>query len=149
MAPNRPSLGPFPLTHSTTSFWRSSTKLIDKHRSTELLPSDADIVIIGAGYTGAAITHHLIEQSERHDRPIPSIVILEAREACSGATGRNGTSWRFNARLFDAGRGSAETLSKVAISNQIHTQEQLAFSRLMGLLLPSMWHLSRLVRSKR
>jgi glycine/D-amino acid oxidase-like deaminating enzyme len=75
-----------------TSFWRSSTKSIDEHRSTESLPDNADIVIIGAGFAGASIAHHLIEESDRHNRPIPSIVILEAREACSGATGRNGTS---------------------------------------------------------
>jgi NADH dehydrogenase FAD-containing subunit len=92
MAPKHPQPGPFPTQHSTTSFWRSSTKSIDKHRSTESLPSNADIVIVGAGYTGAAIAHHLIEESGRHNRPIPSIVILEAREACSGATGRNGES---------------------------------------------------------
>jgi hypothetical protein len=94
MASKHPSPGPFPTANSTISFWRSSTKPIDKHRSTESLPSDADIVIIGAGYAGAAIAHHLIEESERHSRPIPSIVILEAREACSGATGRNGKLWR-------------------------------------------------------
>lgn len=82
---------PFPRAHSTSSFWRSSTKPIDNHRTINSLPLHADIVIIGAGYSGAAITHHLIEESKRHNRPIPSIVILEAREACSGATGRNGT----------------------------------------------------------
>lgn len=92
MAPECSSPGPFPTARSTTSFWRSSTKPIDKHRSTESLPFKADIVIVGAGYSGAAIAHHLIEESERHNRPVPSIVILEAREACSGATGRNGTS---------------------------------------------------------
>jgi len=87
---------PFPTAHSTSSFWRSSTKPIDKYRSTELLPPNADIVIIGAGYSGAAIAHHVIEESERHNRCIPSIVILEAREACSGATGRNGTLLKSN-----------------------------------------------------
>lgn len=100
MAPKSPSLGPFPTANSTASFWRSSTKPIDKHRSTELLPSNADIVIIGAGYAGAAIAHHLIEESERHNRSFPSIVVLEAREACSGATGRNGTSWRSHTRVI-------------------------------------------------
>jgi hypothetical protein len=84
--------GPFPTARPTPSYWRNTTKPIDSHRSTETLPSETDIVIIGAGYSGAAIAHHLIEESERHGRPIPSIVILEAREACSGATGRNGMS---------------------------------------------------------
>ena len=90
MSRKQPSSGPFPTAHSTKSFWRSSIKPIDQHRTTESLPSNADIVIIGAGYSGAAIAHHLIEESKRLDRAIPSIVILEAREVCSGATGRNG-----------------------------------------------------------
>ena len=93
MSPKQQPPRPFPTAHSTKSFWRSSTKAIDQHRSTESLLPKADIVIIGAGYSGAAIAHHLIEESERHDRVVPSIVILEARETCSGATGRNGMLW--------------------------------------------------------
>lgn len=90
MVPKRPQAAPFPAVNSTASFWRSNPGPIDEHRSTESLPATADIVIIGAGYAGAAIAHHLIKKSERHDRPTPSVVIFEAREACSGATGRNG-----------------------------------------------------------
>lgn len=138
MAPKHTSPGPFPTAYSTKSFWRNGTKPIDKHRSTELLPSNADIVIIGAGYAGAAIAHHLIEESERHSRSLPSIVILEAREACSGATGRNGKSWRFSTRVLSASGSNTETPSKAATSSQIHTREQLASSRPMGQLSRSM-----------
>ncbi|KAK4570099.1 hypothetical protein LTR86_003069 [Recurvomyces mirabilis] len=85
------SAASFPTSHSTTPYWRNEVKPIDEHRSTESLPPHADIVIIGAGYAGAAIAHHLLERhSNHHDQSLPSIVILEAREACSGATGRNG-----------------------------------------------------------
>lgn len=79
----------FPVPNSTTSFWRTDLDDLDSHRSTECLPAEADILIIGAGYAGASIAYHLLEatkQSLQH----PSIVILEARAACSGATGRNG-----------------------------------------------------------
>lgn len=86
------STHPFPTTKSTSSYWRKYNKPIDNHRSTETIPTETDIVIVGAGYSGASVAHHLIQESEHHERPIPSIVILEAREACSGATGRNGTS---------------------------------------------------------
>jgi hypothetical protein len=82
---------PFPVAEAIPSYWRKSVGPIDNHRSTEDLPARADIVIIGAGYVGASIAHHLIEESVRCNRPIPSILILEAREACSGASGRNGT----------------------------------------------------------
>ncbi|KAF1938598.1 FAD dependent oxidoreductase [Clathrospora elynae] len=81
---------PFPVADAVPSYWRKQVGPIDNHRSTEDLATQADIVIIGAGYVGASIVHHLIEECVRYDRPIPSILILEAREACSGATGRNG-----------------------------------------------------------
>ncbi|KAH6861523.1 hypothetical protein AA0118_g6596 [Alternaria tenuissima] len=81
---------PFPVADAVPSYWRKQVGPIDNHRSTEHLPAQADVVIIGAGYAGASIVHHIIEECMRCDRPIPSILILEAREACSGATGRNG-----------------------------------------------------------
>lgn len=75
---------------STTSFWRSTLHALDNHRSTPELPAEADIVIIGAGYAGASTAWHILQTCEQEKTAIPSIVILEAREACSGATGRNG-----------------------------------------------------------
>ena len=75
-----------PVPNSTTPFWRTELHKLDGHRSTPDLPSESDIVIIGAGFAGAALAHYIYE-----DNPSPpSVVILEAREACSGATGRNG-----------------------------------------------------------
>lgn len=80
---------PFPVENSTTSFWRSSNlHSIDNFRSPDF-PSEADIVIIGAGYTGASLAHHILNLTSASPKK-PSIAILEAREACSGATGRNG-----------------------------------------------------------
>ncbi|KAK7923795.1 FAD dependent oxidoreductase, partial [Apiospora marii] len=79
-----------PSAKATASYWRSTALPIDTHRSTKDLPEHADIVIIGAGYSGTSIAQHLLTESERQGRKAPSIVILEAREACSGATGRNG-----------------------------------------------------------
>ncbi|KAF2716175.1 FAD dependent oxidoreductase [Polychaeton citri CBS 116435] len=81
---------PFPVADAIPPYWRKQLRPIDAHRSTERLPTQSDIVIVGAGYVGASIARHLIEESVRCDRPTPSILILEAREACSGATGRNG-----------------------------------------------------------
>jgi glycine/D-amino acid oxidase-like deaminating enzyme len=72
------------------SYWRKDVGSIDTHRSTTELPAEVDVVVVGAGYVGASVVHHLIEESVRAKRPIPSVLILEAREACSGATGRNG-----------------------------------------------------------
>ncbi len=81
---------PFPVADATISFWRANDlHPLDSHRSSEPLPSEADVVVIGAGYAGTSVVHHLLE-NEDFVKKSPSIVILEAREACSGATGRNG-----------------------------------------------------------
>ena len=77
---------PYPVPNATTPFWRTQLHELDSARTTPNLPTDADVVIIGAGYSGASTAYHML-----HENPNPpSIVILEAREACSGATGRNG-----------------------------------------------------------
>lgn len=82
------SLTPTPAKSPLEPFWRVPHKL-DGHRGTQELPATADVVIIGGGFVGASVAHHLLLESESA-RVQPSIVILEAREACSGATGRNG-----------------------------------------------------------
>ncbi|WPG99892.1 FAD dependent oxidoreductase [Acrodontium crateriforme] len=84
---------PFPVENSTTLFWRTQLDALDSHRSTDELPVEADILIIGAGYAGAAVAHHLQNKTKDQTNK-PSILILEARQACSGATGRNGGHFR-------------------------------------------------------
>ncbi|KAI9711563.1 MAG: hypothetical protein M1820_002128 [Bogoriella megaspora] len=80
---NKPATLPVP--NSTESFWHSEpSQLLLNHRTTSDLPDKADVVIIGSGITGTSAAHHLATQSKL------GIVLLEAREACWGATGRNG-----------------------------------------------------------
>lgn len=82
-----PSPG-FPVENPCLSFWlqgtRSSTLL--GHCTTESLPDVAEVVIIGSGFSGVATAYYLLTAPN----PPRSVVILEAREACDGATGRNG-----------------------------------------------------------
>ncbi|KAF6803035.1 FAD dependent oxidoreductase [Colletotrichum musicola] len=80
----------FPVDNSTTSFWRSDPHPLDDHRSTPELPAEVDIAVIGAGYAGVSTVYHILDQCKARGVPPPGIVILEARQACSGATGRNG-----------------------------------------------------------
>jgi hypothetical protein len=54
------------------------------HRTTEQLPKEADTVIIGSGMTGTSVAKHHLETF-----PSKRVVVLEAREFCSGATGRD------------------------------------------------------------
>jgi len=74
-----------PYPNPTKSYWRTPTLPIDDHRSTAKLPTSAQYVIVGSGITGALIARKLREQE-----PSANIVMLEARQTCSGATGRNG-----------------------------------------------------------
>lgn len=84
---------PFPVANPTEPFWRQELDGLDDHRSTEALPGNADIVIVGAGYAGASTAYHLLQKLGGSEQK-PFIMILEARGACSGATGRNGVSRR-------------------------------------------------------
>jgi glycine/D-amino acid oxidase-like deaminating enzyme len=79
-----------PPSDPTISFWQVDPhhpKLVDIR--SENLPETADIVIIGSGISGASIAYTML--SECASLGITKrVVILEARETCSGATGRNG-----------------------------------------------------------
>ena len=77
-----------PVDNATVPYWRSQLHPIDEHRSTKELPSECDVAIIGAGLSGVATAYHLLNNKESDSSP--SVVLLEARQVCSGATARNG-----------------------------------------------------------
>ncbi|KAK0762462.1 hypothetical protein N5P37_005276 [Trichoderma harzianum] len=73
-----------PSPRSTKSFWhRDPSYVLLGRRSTPELPATADVVIVGSGITGAFAARELVAGGR-------SVLMLEAREACWGATGRNG-----------------------------------------------------------
>lgn len=75
-----------PTSTSTNSFWHSEPdEFLVGHRTTQELPAEADIVIVGSGITGTSAARYLSEDERANGK---SIVVLEAREACWGATGR-------------------------------------------------------------
>jgi hypothetical protein len=87
-----------PTPNSTKAFWHSEpSDILLGHRTTISLPTTADIVIIGSGMCGASAAFHLHKRfgSENLD-----VVMLEAREACWGATGRVRILLSFNYPLF-------------------------------------------------
>jgi len=77
----------FPVPNPTESYWQVPEHRIANHRTTEELPTDKtfDYVIIGSGVSGAAVAMKLLDHN-----PELSILMLEARKAASGASGRNG-----------------------------------------------------------
>lgn len=71
-----------PTPESTHSYWHHDPSLaLLGHRTTQKLPSEADVVVIGSGITGAFAANTLVSKGR-------SVLMLEAREACWGATGR-------------------------------------------------------------
>lgn len=78
-----------PVPTGTLPFWRTDPHPLDSCRSNETLPTETDILIVGAGYAGSSVAYHILDQTNPGSQP-PSITILEARQACSGATARNG-----------------------------------------------------------
>ncbi|PLB51407.1 FAD dependent oxidoreductase [Aspergillus steynii IBT 23096] len=80
----KPSL---PVPNSSLSIWHRTTRAFPHLHANRLadVPSRAKYLVIGSGISGALTAYKLIEAGAQADE----ILILEAREAVSGATGRN------------------------------------------------------------
>ncbi|KAH6697093.1 FAD dependent oxidoreductase [Plectosphaerella plurivora] len=74
-----------PPPRSTASFWHRDPSPLLGHRTTPDLPASTDTIIIGTGITGSFAAKFLKDKS-----PSTRVVLLDAREVCWGATGRNG-----------------------------------------------------------
>jgi hypothetical protein len=71
-----------PTPESTHSYWhRDPSPALLGHRTTDKLPEQADVVVVGSGITGAFAARELVDGGR-------DVLMLEAREACWGATGR-------------------------------------------------------------
>lgn len=91
-----------PVDRPTTSYWQAeaSDSSIHHHGCSDPLPNAlaeaVDVVVIGSGISGAVTAHSLLRRDNLDEGAsdsicsAPSIIMLEARQACSGATGRNG-----------------------------------------------------------
>ncbi|KAI0392612.1 FAD dependent oxidoreductase [Xylariaceae sp. FL0594] len=73
-----------PTPNSTHSYWhRAPSEKLLGHRTTAGLPARADVLVIGSGISGAFAARELVAGQR-------TVVMFDAREACWGATGRNG-----------------------------------------------------------
>lgn len=70
-----------PVPNPSLPFWTVPKSSIAAIR--QPLPDHADIVVVGSGITAAAFVYNVLEADSAL-----RVVVLEAREVCSGATGR-------------------------------------------------------------
>lgn len=90
-SPQDPS--PLPTPNLTPSYWLQTSHSPDQgvYRPDEPLDEQVDVAIVGSGITGISAAYHLTQKlTPRYDGQPRNIVVLEARDFCSGATGRNG-----------------------------------------------------------
>jgi hypothetical protein len=79
-----------PDSSTTESFWQKNPLFPELvNTKSQILPISADIVIIGSGIAGASVAYTILNECEAGGIT-KRVVLLEARELCSGATGRNG-----------------------------------------------------------
>ena len=129
---------PGPLRESTSSFWLKDPHPQLANMQSPDLPQEADVVIIGSGITGASIARTLLEESGQPgkiNKGRPAIVMLEARDCCTGATGRNGghileTVEEFTDWEAHYGLEAAKALTRFRLA---HLEEILAVADKYGL----------------
>lgn len=86
---NTPGL---PCSNPTDPYWLRTLSPIATHNSDGhlVVPAYADVVVIGSGITGTSFLRTLLDHDAKHNvnaSPLQA-VLLEARDLCSGATGR-------------------------------------------------------------
>ncbi|KAJ5114145.1 hypothetical protein N7456_002679 [Penicillium angulare] len=102
----------FPAHNPLTSYWLKDPHPLASFRSSENVPDECDIAIIGTGLAGVATAYHILSDPDISAIK-PNIVLLEARKACSGATGRNGghlklATWVARQTILNFGQEAAE-----------------------------------------
>ncbi|KAH6647891.1 FAD dependent oxidoreductase [Truncatella angustata] len=115
-----------PRANPTSSYWQTPPDDVADLRSTMGLPEKAEIVIIGSGITGASLAYNLLQYGRQ------DIVMLEARQASSGATGRNGGNTKaasYRSFLQHAEEHGTETAVKIAKLELSNIREMHAFAR--------------------
>ncbi|KAF1844290.1 FAD dependent oxidoreductase [Cucurbitaria berberidis CBS 394.84] len=114
----KPSL---PLSNCQTSYWSRTTESFRylHHNSTSAVPESVQYVIIGSGISGALSAFKLVEAGVSP----AEILVLEAREAVSGSSGRNAGHCRPDAFRSFAGyaaaHGKEQALQIVETENRV------------------------------
>uniref|UniRef100_A0ABR3W3R8 FAD dependent oxidoreductase domain-containing protein n=1 Tax=Phialemonium thermophilum TaxID=223376 RepID=A0ABR3W3R8_9PEZI len=75
---------------STASFWLKDPHPTVATARSQTWPEETEFAIVGSGIAGLSVAHALLTAGRDKPHTAPRVVVLEARDACSGATGRNG-----------------------------------------------------------
>ncbi|CAK7227572.1 hypothetical protein SCUCBS95973_006586 [Sporothrix curviconia] len=90
----QPAVTGLPSDKPSSSYWlQDPSPVLLGHRTTPDLPDEVDVVVVGSGITGSFASDALLEDisdADSKDDAAQKVLLLEAREACFGATGRNG-----------------------------------------------------------
>ncbi|KAF7437327.1 hypothetical protein PC9H_004166 [Pleurotus ostreatus] len=150
-----------PVINTSTPYWAIPPAPIACHGAKDPIPplqpgkaterseayvgcSDADVVIIGSGVTGAAVARTLLDwdaqRVREHGGPPIRVIMLEARDACSGATARNGGHITpplyhdYSSLKKEFGAAIAQRIIRFRLA---HLQEFLRVAEEEGLLIDS------------
>jgi len=88
-----------------TSAWIMGPHPLHRYQSDQKLPTQADVVIIGAGLTGASAAWHLMQKKEKL-----KVVLLDAGDHAQQASGRNGGNFELIPENFFGGYGTYDGL---------------------------------------
>ncbi|KAH8592461.1 FAD dependent oxidoreductase [Bisporella sp. PMI_857] len=126
-------VGP-PEVDPTISYWQDppDAELAD-YQGGDALPTEVDTVIIGSGITGTSVAHGLLTSPSYNGE---KILMLEARQACSGATGRNGGHTKaasYRSFLYNAEDYGIDMAAKIAKFEYNNIKELHAFARENGI----------------
>ncbi|THH10585.1 hypothetical protein EW145_g1235 [Phellinidium pouzarii] len=113
-----------PVPNPSVPFWHDVLSPIASH-DLKTLPEYVDVVIIGSGITGASAGHTFFRKGG-HEL---TVLMLEARDACSGATGRNGGHVKpplYHDYLDLKKKFGAEQAAKLIRFRQMHIHELIS-----------------------
>ncbi|USP76171.1 uncharacterized protein yc1106_03445 [Curvularia clavata] len=113
-----------PIANPLPSYWHNPKSPLANviEPETDKPTTPYDYAIIGSGISGAMIAHNLLQM-----QPNARVVMIEAREICSGATGRNGghtkaASYRtYMHHMQEFGKQEALKIARLEYANIIET----------------------------
>jgi glycine/D-amino acid oxidase-like deaminating enzyme len=88
--------GPIALPEDDTPFWQLHANPLAGFRSAASLPEQVDLIIIGAGLTGASAAYHAVDLVREGRR----VAVVEMGDPCSQASGRNGGNFELMPENF-------------------------------------------------